>query len=425
MYIRTILRYGLIFLALLFVYDIIGVVLAYVRHPRVSKKTKQETDVSSFYNGASTGCEYASIIGENSEALLQRVRLIEAAQEEIIMSTFSFHSDESGKIIIGALLAAAERGVDVKVIVDGLDGRSEMHKNPYFYAFYSYKNIEVKLYNSPNLLKPWKLMGRLHDKYLIADKKVYILGGRNTYNYFLGDYPGQKNHDRDVLVYCEDINSESSVSHLVSYFNSVWSYCASRDFIEKIKRSNRSQVEKACKEVNECYKNYLKENKDKINDRDFKKDMLKTEKITLLSNPIHTSAKEPAVWYKLTAIMKSAKQYVCVHTPYIIFNRVMHKTWGDTAAAVPKFSLMTNSAANNANLFGAAEYAANKKKILKTGTEIWEYEGGSSYHGKSILIDDDISVVGSFNMDMRSAYLDTELMLVICSKDINNSWRLI
>ncbi len=38
---------------------------------------------------------------------------------------------------------------------------------------------------------------------------------------------------------------------------------------------------------------------------------------------------------------------------------------------------------------------------------------------KSILIDDDLSVIGSFNMDMRSAYLDTELMLVIRSKDIN------
>ena len=50
---------------------------------------------------------------------------------------------------------------------------------------------------------------------------------------------------------------------------------------------------------------------------------------------------------------------------------------------------------------------------------IWEYEGGYSYHGKSILIDDDLSVIGSLNMDMRSAYLDTELMLVIRSKDIN------
>ena len=40
----------------------------------------------------------------------------------------------------------------------------------------------------------------MHDKYLIADGKTYVLGGRNTYNYFLGDFPGHKNYDRDVLV---------------------------------------------------------------------------------------------------------------------------------------------------------------------------------------------------------------------------------
>ena len=53
------------------------------------------------------------------------------------------------------------------------------------------------------MLQKWKLkqlntkmcirdrMGRMHDKYLIADGKRYILGGRNTYNYFLGDFPGR------------------------------------------------------------------------------------------------------------------------------------------------------------------------------------------------------------------------------------------
>ena len=57
--------------------------------------------------------------------------------------------------------------------------------------------------------------------------------------------------------------------------------------------------------------------------------------------------------------------------------------------------------------------------IRDRGIDVWEYEGGYSYHGKSVLIDDNISVIGSFNLDMRSAYLDTELMLVIDSEDIN------
>ena len=65
------------------------------------------------------------------------------------------------------------------------------------------------------------------------------------------------------------------------------------------------------------------------------------------------------------------------------------------------------------------DYLNHKKDIINTGVTIKEYEGGISYHGKSMTIDDDIAIVGSFNMDMRSAYLDTELMLVIDSKEIN------
>jgi putative cardiolipin synthase len=98
---------------------------------------------------------------------------------------------------------------------------------------------------------------------------------------------------------------------------------------------------------------------------------------------------------------------------------MMYNTWEEIAENVPNFSIMTNSVANNGNPFGSADYAKNRNKILNTGIDIWEYEGGYSYHGKSILIDDDISVIGSFNMDMRSTYLDTELMLVIRSKEIN------
>ena len=46
---------------------------------------------------------------------------------------------------------------------------------------------------------------------------------------------------------------------------------------------------------------------------------------------------------------------------------------------------MTNSIGNNGNPFGSADYYVNKDKILNTGLEVWEYEGGYSYHGKSFI----------------------------------------
>ena len=52
------------------------------------------------------------------------------------------------------------------------------------------------------------------------------------------------------------------------------------------------------------------------------------------------------------------------------------------------------------------------------GAKVLEYHGGVSYHGKSAVIDDRLAIVGSFNMDMKSAYQDTELMLVIDSRPL-------
>lgn len=413
-----IIKKVLLVLALFLTYVLIGIFISYARHPKITEETKKNADIDRFYEPAKSP-ERAVVVEKNGDALLQRIRLIKNAEKEIVLSTFAFHSDNSGKIVIGALREAADRGVKVKVLTDGFESWVAMEFNPYFHALSSHKNIEVKLYNRANPLKPWTLMGRMHDKYLVADRKTYMLGGRNTYDYFLGDFPGHKNYDRDVFVHCENPTSESSVEELLRYFESVWELNICSDFHEKEKLAEKKSVQEAAQEADKCYKAYFAENEAGICDRDYTKNTFETEKIALISNPIHTGAKEPTAWYEMGEVMKRASERVKIHTPYIICNDAMYNTWKEIAEAVPDFAVMTNSVTNNGNAFGASDYEKHKKEILDTGIDIWEYEGGISYHGKSVLVDDDISMVGSFNMDMRSAYLDTELMLVIRSKEIN------
>lgn len=413
-----IIKKVLLVLALFLTYVLIGIFISYARHPKITEETKKNADIDRFYEPAKSP-ERAVVVEKNGDALLQRIRLIKNAEKEIVLSTFAFHSDNSGKIVIGALREAADRGVKVKVLTDGFESWVAMEFNPFFHALSSHKNIEVKLYNRANPLKPWTLMGRMHDKYLVADRKTYMLGGRNTYDYFLGDFPGHKNYDRDVFVHCENPTSESSVEELLRYFERVWELNICSDFHEKEKLAEKKSVQEAAQEADKCYKAYFAENEAGICDRDYTKNTFETEKIALISNPIHTGAKEPIAWYEMGEVMKRASERVKIHTPYIICNDAMYNTWKEIAEAVPDFAVMTNSVTNNGNAFGASDYEKHKKEILDTGIDIWEYEGGISYHGKSVLVDDDISMVGSFNMDMRSAYLDTELMLVIRSKEIN------
>lgn len=414
-----IIKKVLLVLALFLTYVLIGIFVSYARHPKITEETKKNADIDRFYEPAKSP-ERAVVVEKNGDALLQRIRLIHNAEKEIVLSTFAFHSDNSGKIVIGALREAADRGVKVKVLADGFESWVAMEFNPYFHALSSHKNIEVKLYNRANPLKPWTLMGRMHDKYLVADRKTYMLGGRNTYDYFLGDFPGHKNYDRDVFVHCENPTSESSVEELLRYFESVWELDICSDFHKKEKLAEKKSVREAAQEADKCYKTYFAENEAGICDTDYAKNTFETEKIALISNPVHTGAKEPTAWYEMGEVMKRASEKVKIHTPYIICNDAMYNTWKEIAETVPDFAVMTNSVTNNGNAFGASDYEKHKKEILDTGIDIWEYEGGISYHGKSVLIDDDISMIGSFNMDMRSAYLDTELMLVIRSKEVNS-----
>ena len=102
-----------IFLCVAF-YELFGICIAYKKQPEVSNTIKKETQNDS-WNERSENMERAVIIEKNPEALLQRVRLIRNAKEDIILSTFAFQSDESGKLILGALHDAADRGVHIRL----------------------------------------------------------------------------------------------------------------------------------------------------------------------------------------------------------------------------------------------------------------------------------------------------------------------
>ena len=82
------------------------------------------------WNEWSENTELAVIIEKNPEALLQRVRLIKNAKKEIILSTFAFQSDESGKLILGALHDAADRGIHIRLLVDGMKSWIDMKECP-------------------------------------------------------------------------------------------------------------------------------------------------------------------------------------------------------------------------------------------------------------------------------------------------------
>ena len=421
---KKMIRGAGIALAALLVYLIAGAVIPFIQQPEVRQETVGQFRRTGFF-GEEAGNERAALLVGNGEALEERIRLVEGARERIVLSTFEFRSDESGKDMLAALLAAADRGVSVQVLMDGFPAFKDLQlpDNPYFQALSAHENAQIAIYNPVNPLQPWKLMGRLHDKYLIADDTAYILGGRNTYDFFLGDYGGYKNYDWDVLVYSEEPGQGQSMNALKDYFKGVWELSLCRIWKDDAKILEKGRVADAQEELRGRYAAMKEEHPEWFEPCDYRETTREVNHIELLANPTHCYAKEPVVFYAMTELMQSAEEEVRFHTPYIICDDWMLDRLEEVCRSVDSAVMMTNSAANNGNPFGSMDYGKNREKILETGVKILEYDGGISYHGKCFVMDDRLSGIGSFNWDMRSAYIDTEIMLVIHSEEINADMR--
>ncbi len=403
---------------------LLAAVVPYLPHKTVSEGRRQELSEEALClmeqskESEETEKPWVCSVETNQEALLYRLRMIEEAEEEILLSTFDFNADEGGQDVMAALYQAAERGVRVRVLLDGMSGFLDTRGNRWFQAFASHENIELKIYNPFHLWKPWKLQARLHDKYLIIDDQMYLLGGRNTTNLFLGEYSAAQNIDRELLVY-EAQKEDSSLQQLREYFESIWALSDSETYTEKGKREKRQETGRL---LAERYQKLQELYPEAFQGTDWQALTMEAEDVTLLTNPIEAENKEPWMWYSLCRLMEQGKQ-ITIYTPYIICGREMYQELDSLCRRAEEVEIITNDVTSGANPWGCTDYLNQKKRILKTGVRVYEFLGAHSNHTKTILIDDRISIVGSYNLDMRSTYLDTELMLVIDCKELNRQYR--
>lgn len=402
----------IIFFAVFLIYIILSCAI-----PPAFFRSADGIELSDFKSEPATG-ERILCIDDNVDALVYRLAAIESAGESIILSTFDLADDDSGRAIMSALLEAADRGVRVDMIVDGINGEFKLIGNECFEALVSHENVKACLYNRINILLPGFVNYRLHDKYLLVDGGLYILGGRNTRDLFLGEYPEEYSIDRDVLVLSDADSESSSAAALKAYFDKIraedrnWEFtvCLSESRLAKGKSALRAHYAATRKKYPQAFQTV-----------DWEAVTVPAEGVSLLWGDTRCGNKSPILLENIMALADGAEDIV-IQTPYVVCN---DKMYGDLASLSgdARVRILTNATESGDNVFGCVDYLNEKSKILDTGCEIFEYAGEQSLHTKTVLIDDSISIVGSYNFDMRSTYLDTELMLVINSRELNAELR--
>ncbi|MDD3335879.1 MAG: phosphatidylserine/phosphatidylglycerophosphate/cardiolipin synthase family protein [Eubacteriales bacterium] len=402
------IRRGVLLLALAYA---LAALLPYMLVPTQAELPEHWTDAVS----SESYVNRATLLETGEEAMETRLRLVANAQSEICVASYIYADDESGRAISAALLDAADRGVKVRILIDGLIGAVNLKNSPLAYALGAHPNVELRFYNPVNLLKPEGLNARFHEKYFIIDGQWLVMGGRNVSDEFLtssGD--PHYNYDLDVLLWKAVPDSYDAVRQVTEYYDRLWPQCAAQFAIipEAKKQAVAEETEALAQRMGELAEVYdltvLAPDS-----------LIPVEKTLFLVNPVTAGAKEPLLWKQLCSLMGGAKERLWVLTPYLVMNSVMRE---DLAAlSTPADTrLLLNAHTTGNNIIASADDVIHRGMTQRLLFPLYEFHGDSSMHTKTIAIDHDLSVIGSFNFDIRSAYIDTETMMAIYSPALND-----
>lgn len=418
----------------------------------------------SFVSDVPAGKSGVFVLEEGEEAITSRAFLSQAARETMDVQYFIYSEDNVGTISCDYMLRAACNGVKIRLLVDDL--MIDL-KTDYILALAQHKNVDIKIYN-PNLNigknLPSKLFGvvtdfrginqRMHHKTFIVDKSVAITGGRNIADEYF-DYDHEYNfRDRDVLLMGEVVadiqtafdeywNHELSVSieDLVVYssddilpeatYHWVHDYAKDpKNFWPEI----RAQIPTVIYKIMNSDQFYWVDSVAFVSDVPGKND----QTTGLGGGGLTTEA--------LIDLVQNAKEEVLIQSPYLIISDLGFELFKKAVDRGAKVTIQTNSLASTDNLEAFSGYQRNRKRLLKAGIQIYEYRPDAEIrrklmkaslqrkldyvptfglHAKTMVVDNDISVVGTFNLDPRSANLNTECITIIYDDNINNDIKTI
>lgn len=344
--------------------------------------------------------ERALFMPSSEESFVRRLRLIADAKETVDQLIFDTYSGKYTIYYYTALLRAADRGVKIRVINDGKSGKTESILGDLEIMLRSHENIKLYYFNPVNLLDPAGLMTLMHDKLTIVDGDKFIIGGVN-----MGTSAYLENFDAEVMI--TNSGRSGTAGKATEYFEKM----LSSELTEKRSTGFRFDLykEKYYRELEEfCEKQPLYSEH-----IDYGAQGIAADKITFVGNPISAHKKAPIIWKAITNLMGSSKKSVTV-TPYTLLQGDKKEELRRLAAKNDSFTLITNSLYNTRNV-GYADYYYSREDYIDKNITLLEYQAKNQLHAKMFTFDDRFSVIGSFNMDERSAHIDTESVVVIDS----------
>lgn len=392
-------------------------------------------------------------------SLACRCALADQARQSLNVQYFAWYADAPGLLLADHLLAAAERGVYVRLLLDDLSLKVGTRLLARLDA---HTNIEVRTYNpvrgdyekviqrNLQVAKDFTHMQRrMHNKLFLADASMGLVGGRNIGDKYFDLSSDHNYRDRDVLAI------GPVATNLAATFDVYWNSAWVLDLEDTI--SYRPDAREMAETI-AALPGRMAEATRKLRLGDDLAAM-----VSLLTNAwtdAHRGTAEIIVdepgknedaqsmtafgttSQRLTELALSTKKELIIQTPYAVLMPGTFDLLNALQQKGVKVRILTNSKLSSLNPFAVTAYARQRPDMLKAQVELFELrpdgqvfkstvssraedapEVPASLHAKGGIFDDEHVYIGSFNLDPRSTHLNTELGLYIHSPTLNRELR--
>lgn len=384
-------------------------------------------------------------LDDSLDAFAARYRLAEMAEKTLDVQYYIWEQDMSGRLLFAVLLAAAKRGVHVRLLLDdnntpGLDDILRMLD--------AHPNVEVRLFN-PFSFRSLRALGyltdfarlnrRMHNKSYTADGVVTLVGGRNIGDAYFGAGEEPLFSDLDVMAI------GPVVSEVANDFECYWR-CGSVSTLKSVLALSEEEITERIELPESWYNNEItRRYLHKLQTSDFMSHLesgalpLIWARTRLLSDdPSKGEGKMPRhslLPKRLFDVMGSPVERIDIISAYFVPTRAGVAQLLQMVRKGVRIAILTNSLAANDVAVVHSGYARWRKKLLRYGVELYELKptqdhervlhdrgltgnSGSSLHAKTFSIDGRKVFIGSLNFDPRSTMLNTEMGFVIESETL-------
>jgi cardiolipin synthase C len=396
------------------------------------------------YNAESgEGKNEMMILNSGIASLEKRLRMIRRAQKSIELEYFIYDPDLSGQIVITELIKRAKEGIKVRILLD--KSITIIRFDEYYAQEAKRHGIDIRYYN--RALDPSTAQFRNHRKLLSIDNKEAITGGRNIGLDYFDMSPSYNFHDRDVWV------KGSIVKAMVDSFDEFWnSSRAVIPVVPSVARLHRDATRRPDPRT-QVHQRRLREARDYMFETpevvEMKENVARVggaylsqkerhicPSVTFLSDrPTGTFFRRLNSSYKqddrvLNQVLKTrmleANSRVVMETPYFMLNSSFGGTLAELLDRGVDLSVLTNSLGSTDAIYVSANFYRQIgpwiDRGLKTYVHSSQFQGINilddwvrdtrwGIHSKTFVIDDLDFTIGTYNVDNRSDFYNTEMTL--------------